>query len=316
MLESFLMPGNKRVDSNLCGRTICCAATALNKSLAILVVVFAFAVAIFAPSMASAGQSSVYAKHRQTTASRHAPIEVLRDQHGDAMLTRQGEFMSSNWSGYVLPKFLTAQHYTSAQATWQVPEVIWTGALAVSANWVGIGGFCKNAKCTGVDRSLIQLGTAQESLTSSETDYFAWYELIPKVSVMTTLTVNPGDIITASLSCAGKCKGTQHWTLSMTNETTGLSWSKQVKYNSSHLSAEWIEEAPTDRSGIVPLADFGTSTFVQSMVDGASADLSTGDSIVMDDPNGQSSTVSAPDSTMDGFTACFDQPNCSFVPIP
>ena len=133
---------------------------------------------------------------------------------------------------------------------------------------------------------------------------------------MTTLVVSPGDTIMASLSCAGKCKGTQHWTLSMTNQTTGLSWSKVLKYNSSKLSAEWIEEAPTDRNGIVPLADFGTSTFVQSMVNGASADLSTGDSIVMDDPNGQSSTVSPPDSTMDGFTACFDQPNCSFVPIP
>ena len=174
------MPTNKSVHSNLRRGAIFHAVNVLKGWVAIPVVVFALAVAIFAPSIASAGQSSVDAKQPRTTAAKHAPIEVLRDHNGDAMLTTLGEFMSSNWSGYVLPKFLTTQHYTSAAATWQVPEVVWTGALAVSANWVGIGGFCKSAKCRGVDRSLIQLGTAQESLASSETDYFAWYEVIPK----------------------------------------------------------------------------------------------------------------------------------------
>src|ERR1700739_1981393 len=96
---------NKCVDSELRRWPMFYAVNALNRWLAILVVVFVFAVAILADSIASAGQSSIDPKHQQTTAAKHAPIEVLRDQHGDAMLTRQGQFMSNNWSGYVLPKF-------------------------------------------------------------------------------------------------------------------------------------------------------------------------------------------------------------------
>jgi hypothetical protein len=303
----------KFVDSKPKRRASYQAVNLLNKWLASSVVVFLLAVGIVTScSTAHAGQSRISIKH--------APIEVLRDPKGEALLTREGQFVSTNWSGYVLPKFTTAQEYTSAQVTWRVPEVVWEGFPAISSNWVGIGGFCKTSQCKGVDRSLIQLGTAQESLGSSATDYFAWYEMLPHFSKMTTLTVSPGDIITASLSCTGNCKGTQHWTLSMMNESTGKSWSQKFKYKSSKLSVEWIEEAPTDQHGVTPLADFGTSTFIQSMVNGASADLSSGDSIVLDDPHHQSSNVSAPNSTLDGFTACFANgdalPPCSFVAIP
>jgi hypothetical protein len=55
----------------------------------------------------------------------------------------------------------------------------------------------------------------------------------------------------------------------------------------------------------LPLADFGTETFTQSMANAASANLSTGDSLIMEDPSGQSSNVSAPNLTEDGFNACF-----------
>jgi hypothetical protein len=303
------------VDSNHGTQPSFYAVNAFNKWLGCSFVLLMFAVGMVIAPTASAGQSTITAKQRQLLASQQAPIEVIRDQHGDALRTSNGAFTSTNWSGYVLPKFETGETYTSAQATWEVPQVTWDGAPSISANWVGIGGFCKSDTCKKVDNSLIQLGTAQESLNPVETDYFAWYEMLPKASFMTTLTVNPGDVITASLTCAGKCKGTQHWTLSMTDETSGQSWSHEFKYSSSKLSTEWIEEAPSTQEGIVPLADFDTTTFVASMVDGGSANLSAGDSIEMNDPNGQLSTVSAPDSTMDGFTACFDTTSCSFVPI-
>src|SRR5208337_2655868 len=263
-------------------------------------VICALAVAIVGSSShAIAGQSKVGAKH--------APVEIIPDENGNPVASVAGQLETSNWSGYVLPKFVTNEGYTSAQGTWIVPKVIYNGVSSASANWVGIGGFCKSAQCKKGkgDKTLIQLGTIQAALSVSDSEYFAWYELLPNASIETSLVVNPGDVITASLSCAGKCKGKQKWTLSMTDETTHDSWSQVVTYNSSKLSVEWIEEAPTDQNGIAPLADFDVTTFSESTKNGASADLSAGIGVVMNDPNGQSSNVSAPNSTSDGFSACF-----------
>jgi hypothetical protein len=295
---------------------------AINKSSIVpSIVVFALALALVGSSLsAEAGQSRVDSSRASSVAAKHAPIVVIPGPDGNALVTGEGQFTSANWSGYVLPQFITNELYTSAQATWVVPTVVFKKKPAVSSNWVGIGGFCKNSQCRSVDKSLIQLGTAHEAISRTRTDYFAWYEMLPAASIPTPLVVNPGDVITASLSCAGNCTGSQVWTLSMTNETSGMSWSNDFTYASSNLSAEWIEEAPSGRSGILPLADYGTSTFDQSMTNGDSANLTLADTIVMRDPHGESSNVSALDSTLDGFSACFGLHKklkpCSFVPLP
>ena len=56
------------------------------------------------------------------------------------------------------------------------------------------------------------------------------------------------------------------------------------------------------------------------MTNGDSANLTLADTIVMRDPHGESSNVSALDSTLDGFSACFGLHKklkpCSFVPLP
>jgi hypothetical protein len=144
--------------------------------------------------------------------------------------------------------------------------------------------------------------------------------MLPGPSIQTSLVVNPGDEITASLACNGDCTGSQTWTLAMTDETTSQSWSQDVDYNSSNLSAEWIEEAPSKGRKIVPLADYGTTTFGLSMTNGESADLTDADSIVMHNPHGESSNVSPLNSTFDGFSACYGPHKkltpCSFVPLP
>jgi hypothetical protein len=284
-------------------------------------VVLAVVVALVGWSLsADAGQARLDSSRTSSVAAKHAPIVVIPGPDGNALVTGEGQFTSANWSGYVLPEFITHESYISAQATWVVPTVVFKKKPAVSSNWVGIGGFCKNSQCTKVDRTLIQLGTAHEALSRTQTDYFAWYEMLPAASIPTSLVVNPGDVITASLSCAGNCTGTQNWTLSMTNETTAQSWSHPFTYASSNLSAEWIEEAPSGRGGILPLANYGISTFDQSMTNGDSANLTLADTIVMRDPHGESSNVSAVDSTLDGFSACFGPHKklkpCSFVPLP
>ena len=249
-------------------------------------------------SLLHAGQSRIVRKH--------SPIEVLRDANGDPLRTIDGKYVSRNWSGYVLPRFQTKNFYTAAQVTWTVPAVTFHGAEAFSSSWIGIGGFCANKKCTQVDETLIQLGTEQDAVSPTESDYFAWYELLPDFAIPTALTVSPGDVITASLSCSGDCS-TGQWTLSMTNETTSGNWSMPFTYASPNLSVEVIEEAPTGGSGILPLANFGKATFSSTTAQSMSLDLSKGDSIVLEDKHHktESSNVSRPDSTKDGFNACF-----------
>jgi hypothetical protein len=266
----------------------------------------ALAVAVIASSSsATAGQARAGAMH--------APIQLLRDQNGNPVPSVARQLTSMNWSGYVLPTFQTRQkQYAVAQATWILPDVFFDGVESASLTWIGIGGFCADKKCKQIDETLIQLGTAQNAVSDTKKDYYAWYEMLPSASALIPLAVNPGDVITASLSCAGKCKNKQSWTLSMTDETTGKTWSQAVTYKSSKLSVEYIEEAPTG-NGVLPLADFGTATFSQSTANSSGIDLSEGDSIIMKNPHGQTSDVSTPNSTKDGFSACFS-PNSELAP--
>ena len=237
--------------------------------------------------------------------ARYAPIEFLRGQIGNAVPAVAKQLTSMNWSGYVVPTFQTKmKQFTVAQATWILPEVFFDGLDSASLTWLGIGGFCKNKKCKQIDGSLIQLGTGQDAISNTQQQYYAWYELVPFAPAPIPLAVNPGDVITASLSCAGKCKKKQAWTLSMTDETTGKNWSQVLTYKSSKLSVDFIEEAPGGNGGL-PLADFGTVTFNQASANSAGADLSKGYSIIMKNPRGQTSNVSAPNSIQDGFSACF-----------
>jgi len=56
----------------------------------------------------------------------------------------------------------------------------------------------------------------------------------------------------------------EEFTVTITNETTGKSYSKSSRVSGAERSsAEWIAEAPccTNAGGILPLSDFGTVSF-------------------------------------------------------
>ena len=237
----------------------------------------------------------------------HAPIQVRRLSDGSLERGLRNELASSNWSGYEVANFQTGATYTSAQATWVVPAVQYFPGFSNedSATWVGIGGFCENANCTSGDNTLIQLGTAQNAKRRG-TSYYAWFEMIPASPIQIPLTIRPGDTITASLTCALPCSAgsTQSWTLSMTNGTTGQSWTGTFQYASSLLSAEWIEEAPSSFAGILPLADYGTLKNFVPLANDAMQNLSSNtNGIVMHDPHGQTSNPSGPNAS--GFDVCW-----------
>jgi hypothetical protein len=263
-------------------------------------------------SLTIVGSSSLSLAGPVRVPRKHMPVEVLRDESGDALRTFDKKYKTFNWSGYVLPKFQTNKHYTAATATWVVPAVTFKGHPAFSSSWVGIGGFCTIASCRSGDQTLIQLGTEQDVFSDTDIEYYAWYETLPaSEQPIETLTVQPGDTITASLSCADGCD-TGQWTLSMTDETTSATWNQDLFYSSLNLSAEVIEEAPYD-GGILPLADFNKVTFSAlgaMTANGSAVNFGGSDNIVMLDrqthDEAATSNVSGLISTHDGFGACFN----------
>ena len=247
----------------------------------------------------------------------HGPIQPHRKDDGSLGRGARNEIDTSNWSGYAVAKFETGQSYLSAQATWTVATVTYQpdasgSAAQYSSTWVGIGGFCENALCTNVDRTLIQLGTEQDVSSTGAAQYYAWYEMLPQFPNRIPLPIKPGDSITASLQCTAACLNKkQTWTLSMVNNTTGQQWSQDFRYASSRLSAVWIEEAPYS-GGVLPLADFGTIAIDPNDVSPPLTLQANG--IQMTDPWGQTAIPSSPDSF--GFNVCWESGTTDPCPQP
>jgi len=154
---------------------------------------------------------------------------------------------SYNWAGYVA----TGGSFTSVTGSWIIPQIPTTSGLTGDASWIGIGGV------TNTD--LIQAGT--QALTNTNglaVAYQAWYETLPGYSQPISITVNPGDSITATIN-----EQTQNqWAISLRDNTNGQNFQTVVPYSSSLSSAEWIEEMPSQQNGeFIPLDNFGTIQF-------------------------------------------------------
>ena len=162
---------------------------------------------------------------------------------------------STNWSGYsVMTAFPTGANnaFSDVKGTWVVPTVTAGPTDAYSANWVGIDGY----QSTTVE----QLGTECDSI-GGVPFYSAWWEMYPGGSVrISSLSVHPGDVMAAEVLWIS---GNQ-FQLSMTNVTRSLTFTTtQTQQGGTALrsSAEWIVEAPSSSSGILPLANITSSTF-------------------------------------------------------
>jgi hypothetical protein len=151
---------------------------------------------------------------------------------------------STNWSGYIA----TGSQFTGVSAQWVVPTVQPSRETEYSATWVGIDG--------ATNTSLIQAGTEQDT-SGGETTYYAWYELLPALSIPVE-AVSPGDEMKVAIveDSPGK------WTITIADLTSGQTVSGWVAYSTPQTSAEWIEEAPSSGTGQqLTLADFGTAQF-------------------------------------------------------
>ncbi|HEY3748309.1 MAG TPA: G1 family glutamic endopeptidase [Pseudonocardiaceae bacterium] len=183
---------------------------------------------------------------------------------------------SSNWSGYA-----KTGTFTTATGHWTVPTVSGTGRH-FSSQWVGIDGFSNS--------NLIQTGTEADVVNGRAT-YDAWWEILPAAeTVITTIAVHPGDSFTGTVA---KVSGTT-WKITLTNNTTGASFTSNKTYRGAGTSAEWIEEATSVGGVIGAPPRFSTFSFTGLTANGANPNLTTAQEILLVQGSTTYSTPSAP----------------------
>jgi hypothetical protein len=183
---------------------------------------------------------------------------------------------SSNWSGYAV-----TGTFTSAVGHWTVPTVSGSGSH-FSSQWVGIDGFNNS--------NLIQTGT-EADVQNGRATYDAWWEILPAAeTVITNMTIHPGDSMTGSVS---KVSGTT-WSIKLTDNTTGVSFSSNKTYRGKGTSAEWIEEATEVNGSIGTPPRFSTFSFTSLTANGANPELTTNDEILLVQGSTTYSTPSSP----------------------
>jgi hypothetical protein len=155
---------------------------------------------------------------------------------------------STNWAGWAVKTKTGA--VSDVKGSWVVPKIQGScpSTSQYSSFWVGIDGYSSS--------SVEQTGTDSDCQGGSPV-YYAWYEFYPSPAhLISTITITPGDYIVAEVSFASS-----KFTVKLTDLNTSKSFSKSASVTASRNSAEWIAEAPSSSSGILPLADFGKVHF-------------------------------------------------------
>jgi hypothetical protein len=231
-----------------------------------------------------ADQNQPPAAAAQPTPGVSAPTPVPAQPTPQAPLPAVGvgANTSHNWSGYAA----TSGRFTSVTGTWTVPQPRVTGAPGVGATWVGIGGVTSN--------DLIQAGTQDVSAGGGQAQFQTWIEMLPQASQQVPLAVEPGDSITVSITEQGA--GTGAWQISMTNNSSGQTYQTSVNYASSESSAEWIEEAPSGSSGVLPLDQFNSVSFsaASATLNGQTVDLTQANAQAITMLNGSNQPLAIP----------------------
>jgi len=169
---------------------------------------------------------------------------------------------SSNWAGYA-----ATGSYTAATATWTVPTVTTSSSDKYSSDWVGIDGYNNS--------DLIQLGTEQDSV-GGQAEYQAWWEILPAAETpIDSVTISPGDSITATI----QSNGDGSWTMTLTDNTDGESFSTTQDYSGPGDSVEYIEEAPEIDGSIASPAQLSEADFSDLTANGSDPGLTSSDEI-------------------------------------
>lgn len=204
-----------------------------------------------------------------------------------AQTTDVQQAASENWAGYVAGS-KTGQSFSSVSGSWVEPSVSAEAGEGYSAFWIGLGGASRQSG------ALEQVGTSAD-VVNGQTQYYAWYELVPAPETRLNLPIHPGDHMSARVTVNGT-----DVTVALTDVTTGQSVNKTLQMSDPDTSsAEWIAEAPSavtqGGTQILPLADFGKVTFSNAS---ATAGGHTG---TISDPNWDVQEVQLPSTTGNGW---------------
>ncbi len=183
---------------------------------------------------------------------------------------------SPNWSGYVATTPNDSVTYVTG--TWTVPTVTATSRNTDSFAWVGIDGWGN--------------GTVEQTGTAQGTDngvpyYYAWWEMWSSINhqpeqTISTMTVSPGDSITASVTYQTSGTYAGDYLLSI-NDTSRSNDSFSIYANPQQYqdplpdrsTAEWIMETPSSGGTYATLPEFSPVTFTNcyASISGASAQV-------------------------------------------
>ena len=204
---------------------------------------------------------------------------------------------SGNWSGYVVGD----GPYTAVAGTFNVPNLYAASTQTEAAEWVGING-------VGLGTPLIQAGAVETYQPSTNLVYTqAWWEILPTDPTMvlipgSSLYVVPGDQVTVTIE---EVTATI-WGITLTDNTTGQTFTTDQTYTDSLASAEWIVEAPTAQpAGTVDtLGDYAPAVTFSSL--GVTGTQTALDDWIMVQNGVQVSTPSA--LTSSGFSVDYTGP--------
>jgi hypothetical protein len=205
---------------------------------------------------ASAAHSPVNARAAALAALRHLKIgQHPTNQPLPGHSVRVRGATSSNWAGYADTN--TSGTYSKVTGSWTEPTGNCSGN-SFAAFWTGIDGFSSGT--VEQDGTLIECSGGTAS-------YFSWWEMFPSNAIQVVSTaVRPGDHITSSVTRSGT-----KYTLKLTDSThPAASFSTTQTCGATpkcvDSSAEWIAEAPSNSSGVLPLTKFGTWTLTGATV--------------------------------------------------
>jgi hypothetical protein len=154
---------------------------------------------------------------------------------------------SFNWSGYADTSETTGD-FTAVSATWREPYTLCTPEQRLASFWVGLDGFSIS------DPTVEQDGTLAWCF-EGRAYYYTWWEMFPAGTVDVGATLQPGDLISASVTRSGI-----NYTLAVTdyNDPSDSFSTAQTCAADTCLdtSAEWIAERPEFSIGIAPLTYF------------------------------------------------------------
>ena len=206
------------------------------------------------PTTAATAKPSAYAEARSLAKAEIEKLTVGQHplNHPAGVVSSPGKLKgltdvtSTNWAGYAD----TGSAYSKVSAKWTEPSATCTGTgEQLAAFWVGIDGFSSS--------SVEQDGTIIEC-DGGQAFQFTWWEMFPTNDIQVVgETLAAGDAITSTVTRSGTS-----YTLTVTDSThTANSFTKtETCSNCANSSAEWIAEAPSNGSSILPLANFGSWT--------------------------------------------------------